>query len=110
MVGKSEKIIKKRNQKWVGKATKSCSGWGTDKTIENAARNSAAYKYFGVGPTPSTSKLTIVPTRTVPAKRVRKFIRRYIFKQYIIHSNYRNDFLNILKGYSAKLNSKERRK
>ena len=105
------------------------------KTIENAVGNSAAPKYLGVAPTPSISKLAIAPIRTVPAKRVRKIIRRrkmaknnsegefvdasdeqipppemgtFSSKQYIIHPNYRDDFLNILKGYSAKLNSKEK--
>ena len=104
------------------------------KTIENAVGNSAAPKYLGVAPTPSISKV-VAPQKTVPAKRVRKIIRRKkreknnsesefedasdlqiplpemetsSSKQYIIHPNYRDDFLNILKGYSTKLNSKEK--
>ena len=104
------------------------------KTIENAAKNSTASKYLGVAPTPSTSKL-VAPQKTVPAKRVRKIIRRRkraknnsesefedasdlqlpqpemgtsSSKQYLIHPDYKDDFLKILKGYSTKLNSKEK--
>ena len=105
------------------------------KTIENAAKNNTASKYLGVAPTLSTSKLAIAPIRTVTAKRVRKNIRKRqnikndsesefedasdlqipppemgtsSSKQYIIHPDYKDDFLKILKGYSTKLNSKEK--
>ena len=102
------------------------------KTIEKAAGNNAASKYLGVAPTPSTSKLAAPLKKTVSAKRVRKSVQRRkatknnpekefvnesdeqtpppttassSTKQYIIHPDYKDDFLKILlKGHSVKLN------